>query len=128
MFKNIIIGLSVIAFTLITVNKTGSAASYMPYTTSIYQSVNTDDITYELKYLYDKSGKKYAAEICLKNNTDKYLRVHWTLTNGINTNIPSDEGTKDISPNTKLCLATVFPVDPEKSWDPGVFKFDWEQI
>ncbi len=98
------------------------------YTGTAVVVKGTDDITYELKYLYDKTGKKFAAEICLKNNTNKNFRVTWTLKGSLNTSIPAESGTKDIPAFTKVCIMTVFPIDPEKTWDPGVFHYDWEVI
>lgn len=128
MLKHIITGLSVIAIITAASNQTVSFTAPYNYSEVTYTAAYNEDITYELKYLYDKTGKKFAAEICLKNNTDKNFRVTWTLKGSLNINLPADSGTKDIPAFTKVCIMTVFPIDPEKVWDPGVFHFDWEVI
>jgi hypothetical protein len=128
MFKTIIISLSVIAFTLIPKTQIDSFSAPLPYSENVYLIKTADEITSEFKYLSDKTGKNYAGEFYLKNNTEKYLRVRWTLKGGVNTNAQSEAGTVDIQGFTKVCIATVFPQDAAKPWEPGILKFDWEQI
>ncbi|MCE1164156.1 MAG: hypothetical protein LWX07_01995 [Bacteroidetes bacterium] len=127
MLKHLIVFLFAVQIIAATPLQTYSGISQQSHKAVCIKSYS-DDITYELKYLYDKNGKKFAAEICLKNNTGKTFRVTWTLKGSLNTNVPSESGTKDILPFTKVCIMTVFPVDPEKPWDPGVFHFDWEVV
>ena len=128
MFKIIAIGLTAFIFMLMSNNTIGSFKSYLPYPGYVFGTIFVDDITGEFKYLYDKTGKKYAGEYYLKNNTDKFLRVHWSIKNGVNINVQSGGDTKDVPPFTKVWIATIIPQDAEKSWDPGTLQFVCEPV
>jgi hypothetical protein len=97
-------------------------------TESAYRLITIDDITYTFKDSYDKTGKKYASEYFLQNNSGKFLRVRWSFSGGINANVQSIGSTVDIPAFTKVWIATVSPKDPSKSWDSGILQFEWEPV
>jgi hypothetical protein len=128
MFKCIVIGLSAIIFVLISNNQTGSYTAPLLSSESIVSLITTDDITYEFKYLSDKTGKNYAGEYYLKNNTDKFQHVRWSIKGGVNINVQTGGDTKDVPPFTKVWIATIVPRDAEKFWDPGTLQFVCEPV